>query len=77
MPERAGQGFTQSRLVAMGFVVDRIDVVGEGRLREDDVRTALDIHRGEFLFDMDLNAAQERVESLSWVERAIVRAPLA
>lgn len=70
---KAGQNFTQDRLVSMGFVVDRIDVVGEGRLREEDVRLALDIAPGAFLFDMDIRAAQTRVESLSWVERAIVR----
>lgn len=70
---KAGQSFTQERLVSMGFVVDRIDVVGEGRLREEDVRKALDIAPGAFLFDMDIKAAQTRVESLSWVERAIVR----
>lgn len=60
-------------LVTLGFVVDQVDIVGEGRLREQDVRLALNVEPGDFLFDMDVKSAQARIEELSWVERAIVR----
>lgn len=68
-----GETMLKNRLIAMGFTVERIDVVGEGRLDEGDVRAALGVNRGEFLFDLDLQAAQARVEALSWVESAVVR----
>ena len=69
----AGSKFVENRLISMGFVVERVDVIGEGRLREEDVRIALAVQPGDFLFELDVKEAQKRVESLNWVERAIVR----
>ena len=65
--------FTQARLMTMGFVVKDIDVVGEGRIRERDVRTALGIHEGQYFFGPDLDAAQDRIQDLNWVENVVVR----
>lgn len=65
--------FTRARMMSMGFVVDRVDVMGEGRLREEDVRKALGVYSGDYFFGVDMAAAQSRVESLSWVDRAVVR----
>ena len=65
--------FTQNRLMAMGFVVKDIDVVGEGRVRERDVRTALGIYEGQYFFGPNLEAAQSRVKTLNWVENVVVR----
>ena len=65
--------YKQDRLMAMGFVVERIDVMGEGRLNEADARAAVGIYRGAYFFDADLVRAQERTESLPWVDRAVVR----
>lgn len=75
MPDvkQAGKNFTQARLMSAGFVVERVDVLGEGRLAEDDVRAALKIYPGDYLFGTDLKAAKSRVESLSWVDDALVR----
>ncbi len=70
---QSSQNFVKNRLSAMGFVVERVDVMGEGRLRESDVVQALGVMPGDYLFDLDIKAAQKRVENLSWVERAIVR----
>lgn len=67
------QDFKQSRLMAAGFVVKDIDVVGEGRLREQDVRKALNIYEGQYFFGADLKAAQARVKNLNWVENVVVR----
>jgi len=69
----AGERFTKNRLMAVGFAVDRVDVMGEGRLREDDVRRALGVKPGDYFFGIDLKSAQRRVEGLSWVDHAIVR----
>ena len=65
--------FTRDRMMSMGFVIERVDVMGEGRLHEADVRKALGIYAGDYLFGVDLDSAQENVESLSWVDRAIIR----
>jgi len=70
---QAGDNFKRNRLMSMGFVVERVDVMGEGRLREDDVRRALGVYAGDYLFGIDMDGAQKRVESLSWVDRAVVR----
>lgn len=68
-----GKETSRNSLISMGFVVGQIDVVGEGRLREQDVRVALNVEPGDYLFEMDVKSAQSRVEDLSWVDRAIVR----
>lgn len=65
--------FKQDRLMAMGFTVERIDVTGEGRLNENDVRAAVGIYEGDYFFGADLKRAQRNTESLPWVDRAVVR----
>jgi len=65
--------FTKQKLVNMGFVVKYVDIVGEGRVREDKVREMLGVRAGDYLFDMDIKNAQERIQSLSWVDTAVVR----
>lgn len=60
-------------LMGMGFRVERVDVIGEGRLDESAVRAALGVYPGEYFFGADLGAAQARVESLPWVEHVVVR----
>ena len=70
---QAGENFKRNRLMSMGFVIERVDVMGEGRLREEDVRRALGVYAGDYLFGIDMENAQKRVESLSWVDRAVVR----
>ena len=61
------------RLMSAGFVVERIDVMGEGRLNERDIRLAAQIQTGSYFFGVDLDAARDRTESLPWVDRAVVR----
>jgi len=65
--------FVKQKLVGMGFVVKHVDVVGEGRVREDKVHEMLGVRSGDYLFDMDIKNAQDRIQSLSWVETAVVR----
>ena len=61
------------RLMAAGFVVEQIDVMGEGRLNERDIRLAAQIQKGSYFFGVDLDEARDRTESLPWVDRAVVR----
>lgn len=61
------------RLMAAGFVVEQVDVMGEGRLNERDIRLAAQIQTGSYFFGVDLEAARDRTESLPWVDRAVVR----
>ncbi|MEM7728276.1 MAG: FtsQ-type POTRA domain-containing protein [Pseudomonadota bacterium] len=65
--------YKRDRLMAMGFTVERIDVTGEGRLSEADVRAAVGIYEGDYFFGTDLERAQANTESLPWVDRAVVR----
>ena len=67
------QDYKRDRLMAIGFTVERIDVMGEGRLSEADVRAAVGIYKGDYFFGADLERAQARTESLPWVDRAVVR----
>jgi len=69
----AVQDFSKSQLMSMGFVVKRVEVKGEGRLLETEVRKSLGVNYGDFLFDLDTQSAQSRIESLSWVDHAVVR----
>lgn len=57
----------------VGFVVDQVDVVGEGRMAEEEIRAQLGIRPGDYLFDMNIESAQKRVQSLHWVETATIR----
>lgn len=68
-----GKTFKQNRLMDMGFVVSRVDVMGEGRLNEQDVLKAVNVRPGDYFFGVDLKEAQRRTESLPWVDRAVVR----
>ena len=61
------------QLMAFGFVVEQIDVIGEGRVNEADIRAAIKISKGEYFFGADLRRAQSRAESLPWVDKAVVR----
>ena len=63
----------QGALMGMGFRIERVDVIGEGRLDERAVRRAVGARPDDFFFALDLHAAQTRVEGLPWVERAVVR----
>lgn len=71
--QAAGSKFTKTRLMSMGFVVQHVDVVGEGRISEAEVRARLGVQPGDYLFDMNIETAQSRVQSLSWVDTAVIR----
>ncbi len=64
----------QSKMLVagLGLRVDEVTVVGRNRTEAGDVLDALGVSRGEFIFDIDLEAARLRLERLEWVERATV-----
>ena len=71
--QRGISDFKRDRLMAAGFAVKSVDVIGEGRLDEGAVRRAVGARPGDYVFDLDVAAAQKRVMSLPWVDRAVVR----
>ena len=71
--QSASARFTKTRLMNMGFVVKHVDIVGDGRVSELEVKAMLGVQPGDYLFDMDIKNAQKRIESISWVETAVVR----
>lgn len=71
--QKSGKDLVKNRLVSMGFVVQHVDVIGEGAISERDVVRALGVASGDYLFETDLRDAQNRIENITWVERAIVR----
>jgi len=71
--QQSGRDAVQNRLMSMGFVVEHVDVLGEGAISENDVVRALGVSSGDYLFKTDLKAAQNRIEDITWVERAVVR----
>ncbi len=68
----SGLTFGQNRLLAAGFGVDHIQISGARPALEQEVRTALRIEQGELVFAIDLQAARERIETLSWVRSASI-----
>ncbi len=70
---KKGTIFKENSLMSMGFVVERVDVMGEGRLNEQEVLAAVGILPGDYFFGVDLEKAQRRTESLPWVDSAVVR----
>ena len=60
-------------LMGLGFTIETVDVIGEGRMDEAGIRRALEAWPGDYFFGFDARAAQRRVEGLPWVERAVVR----
>ena len=71
--QQGATDFKRDRLMAMGFVVGQVNVMGEGRMNERDVRAVIGIYPGDYFFGADLKAAQAKTESLPWVDRAVVR----
>lgn len=71
--QASGARFSKQRLMNAGFVVKHVDVVGEGRISKQQVRGILGVRSGDYLFDMDIKSAQARVQSLNWVDTAVVR----
>lgn len=63
---------SKSTVAALGLRVDEVTVEGRTRTEAADVLKALGATRGQFIFDIDLVAARDRLERLEWVERATV-----
>ena len=63
---------SKGAVAALGLRVDEVTVEGRTRTEAADVLNALGATRGQFIFDVDLVAARDRLERLEWVERATV-----
>ncbi len=63
---------TQRVLVAQGFSVQTVSVIGRRHTTKDELNRALQVTRGESLFHVDLEEARRRIEALDWVDRASI-----
>lgn len=59
-----------------GLALENIDVVGRQRQSVASILHALDVRRGMSIFDIDLAAAQARLEALPWIRSADVERQL-
>lgn len=72
---KATQDIMASSLMAAGFRIEYIEVVGpEGRslnaIDKSAVRQALAVEEGELVFAINLNQARRRIEDLGWIKEA-------
>ena len=58
--------------VAAGFGVTAVQITGEHRTAEADIRQALGIANGQSLFAVDAEQARENLRKLPWVQDAVV-----
>ncbi|MGB8182333.1 MAG: FtsQ-type POTRA domain-containing protein [Stellaceae bacterium] len=59
-----------------GLALENVDVFGRQRQSAASILAALDVQRGTPMFEIDLTAAQTRLEALPWVRRADVERQL-
>ncbi len=57
---------------AIGLSVQTIDIDGRANTPEPLLREAIGIRTGDPIFGVSIEAARQRIESLSWVEHAVV-----
>lgn len=74
---RSAARATENGLLAAGFSVDYIEVVGPsgktvGPLDTAAVRRALAVEEGEMVFSVNLVQARQRIENLGWIKEARV-----
>lgn len=67
-----GQGLARVS-VAAGFTLDSVVVVGRARTDRDQIRDAIGVARGGPILAIDPEAVRERLESLDWIDHALVR----
>lgn len=71
---QAAANVVDGRLAAMGLRLDRVHLQGASADSEPAIKAALDLHRGEAITSLDLNALRQKVEEVGWVKQArIVR----
>ncbi|MDE0051361.1 MAG: FtsQ-type POTRA domain-containing protein [Rhodospirillales bacterium] len=69
--DEIGAGFVAATVNA-GMTVQRIHTEGQGRTPPKAVHAAVGVELGTPIFDVDLDAARERVQAIGWVESATV-----
>ncbi len=64
---------TEEQLVGLGFTIKSVDLHGVRRADPHTLLAAANITKGAPSFSLDLKAARQRIESVSWVEKALVK----
>ena len=73
--ERIGQSFSQGVdgvAVSMGLKLNRVHITGASAEATPAIQRALDVHAGQPITSIDLDALRAQVESVSWVSDARV-----
>lgn len=75
--ERIGASFSHgvdNLTASMGLKLNRVHITGATAEAEPDIQHALDLHAGQPITSLDLDAIRERVQAVGWVKEArIVR----
>jgi cell division protein FtsQ len=69
---RLGKRAARVVLAEAGFTLDHVEVRGARLAEAEEVAATLAVEPGKLIFDFDLADAKTRVETLSWVEDAVV-----
>jgi cell division protein FtsQ len=69
---RLGKQTARAVLAEAGFTLDHVEVRGARLAQAEEVAAALAVEPGALIFDFDIVAAKAQVETLSWVEDAVV-----
>jgi cell division protein FtsQ len=64
---------TKEATAAAGFSVQHVKVVGRESTPRDELLAAVGVARNDPILFVDVDAARERIEQISWVKRAAVR----
>lgn len=57
----------------LGFTLDDIVVTGREKTAPEEIRNAINLHRGDNYLAIDIQAIRQRLETLPWVRQAVVK----
>jgi len=68
----SAQNWVQRELASLGFTVQKVTVTGREEIPVSSILTALQVTRGQSVFDLDTETAKHRIEALGWAKSAAV-----
>lgn len=68
--QRDADALMRDGAVVAGFGISQVSIAGHHQARDTDIYNALDLENVKTYWDLDAKAAVERIERISWVDRA-------
>lgn len=68
----SAENLAKQTLSGLGFTVQKITLAGRAETSTADILKAVQMTRGQSLFDLDSRVAKDRIEALGWVKTAAV-----